>query len=263
MLWRMPADLAEEQFGTMFVHPPSVVSTGAPLNFARGKLRAQREGLLSTISCLSSREGLSTPPRCARLRSRRRKLVAQIAEITGAAPLDFTRGRHPCHRSAAFRVGRIPRYTRCKTVLVELHAMRAGSPGFLGGSSSPAPGNTRFQSALCRGPSRAAGRGGVGRIFLPRHSPERHWSGAPPAKENHDRPQLLLRDLQEIPGGVRRRPDVRLGPRGRRRPELAGGFSLADPQDQYGINQHLSPHASDYHVEPTPRSTAPCSRSTR
>ncbi len=32
-------------------------------------------------------------------------------------------------------------------------------------------------------------------------------------------------------------------------PELAGGFSLADPQDQYGINQHLSPHASDYHVD--------------
>src|SRR4030088_1141269 len=41
----------------------------------------------------------------------------------------------------------ISRYRRCKTVLVELHAIRAGSPGFLGGGSSPPPRNTRFQSA--------------------------------------------------------------------------------------------------------------------
>jgi hypothetical protein len=29
-------------------------------------------------------------------------------------------------------------------------------------------------------------------------------------------------------------------------PELAGGFSLQDSQDQYGLYKHLSPHASDY-----------------
>jgi hypothetical protein len=29
-------------------------------------------------------------------------------------------------------------------------------------------------------------------------------------------------------------------------PELAGGFSLQDPPDQYGLFKHLAPHASDY-----------------
>jgi hypothetical protein len=50
----------------------SVVSTRAPLDFARGKLSAERRDLLSTISGLSSREGLSTTPLFERLRSRRR-----------------------------------------------------------------------------------------------------------------------------------------------------------------------------------------------
>src|SRR5258708_31665222 len=49
----------------------SVVSTKAPLDFARGKLRAARRDLLSPISRLSLNEGLSAP-RFA-LRSRRRK----------------------------------------------------------------------------------------------------------------------------------------------------------------------------------------------
>ncbi len=54
-----------------------VVSTKAPLDFARGKLRAARRDLLSPISCLSGREGLSAP-RFA-LRSRRRKSPHAIA----------------------------------------------------------------------------------------------------------------------------------------------------------------------------------------
>src|SRR5258708_39316942 len=93
MLWRMSADPCRGRIGTMFIHSPSVVSTEAPLDFARGKLHAEWRDLLSTISCLSSREGLSTPPRVAcpersrgaRLRSRRRKLVAETAEIPEAA----------------------------------------------------------------------------------------------------------------------------------------------------------------------------------
>ena len=40
----------------------SVVSTGAPLDFARGKLHAERRDLLSPISGLSEREGLSARP---------------------------------------------------------------------------------------------------------------------------------------------------------------------------------------------------------
>src|SRR5258708_11453612 len=55
-----------------------VVSTKAPLDFARGKLRAARRDLLSPISCLSLRQGFSAPrgvyPERSRgaLRSRRR-----------------------------------------------------------------------------------------------------------------------------------------------------------------------------------------------
>ena len=48
----------------------SVVSTGAPLDFARGKLSAERRNLLSAVSGLSS--SLSTTPLFERLRSRRR-----------------------------------------------------------------------------------------------------------------------------------------------------------------------------------------------
>ena len=43
-----------------------------PLDFARDKLRAERRDLFSTISSLLWREGPSTTPRCARLRSGRR-----------------------------------------------------------------------------------------------------------------------------------------------------------------------------------------------
>jgi hypothetical protein len=55
----------------------SVVSTEAPLDFARGKLRAEWRDLLSTTSRLSLRKGLSTP-RFA-LRSRRRNSPYAIA----------------------------------------------------------------------------------------------------------------------------------------------------------------------------------------
>src|SRR5260370_40490253 len=56
----------------------SVVSTEGPIDFARGRLRPERRDLLSTISGLSWREGLSAPrgvyPERSRgaLRSRRR-----------------------------------------------------------------------------------------------------------------------------------------------------------------------------------------------
>src|SRR5882757_4029284 len=103
MLWRMSADPCRGRIGTMFVRFPSVVSTG-------------RRDLLSTISSLLSREGLSA-------RSRRQKSVAEIAEIPGVAP-----------RGAVETTGsRSSRYTRCKTTLGDLHAMRVRSARSLGG----------------------------------------------------------------------------------------------------------------------------------
>ena len=40
---------------------PPVVSAEGPLDLARGKLRPERRDLLSTISCLWCRQGLSAP----------------------------------------------------------------------------------------------------------------------------------------------------------------------------------------------------------
>jgi len=88
----------------------------------------------------------------------------------------------PVPSSRPHRSRWISRYTRCKTVLVELHAIRAGSPGFLGGGSSPPPGKHPFQSR--RVPrSVARSRAAAWAHLPPSTSPERHWSGALPARK--------------------------------------------------------------------------------
>ena len=89
----------------------SVVSTEGPLDFARGRLRPEWRDLLSTISRLWSREGLSAP-RFA-LRSRRRRIAmcdSSAAQASGRRRLwpmtpspSYDEGTSPCRTPARGR----------------------------------------------------------------------------------------------------------------------------------------------------------------
>src|SRR5258707_10483452 len=90
---------------------PPVVSTEGPLDFARGRLRPERRDLLSPISRLSWREGLSAP-RFA-LRSRRRRIAmcdSSAAPASGRRRLSlmtpspsYDEGTSPCRSPARGR----------------------------------------------------------------------------------------------------------------------------------------------------------------
>src|SRR5258707_5964818 len=90
---------------------PPVVSTEGPLDFARGRLRPERRDLLSPISRLSWREGLSAP-RFA-LRSRRRRIAmcdSSAAPASGRRRLwlmtpspSYDEGSSPCRTPARGR----------------------------------------------------------------------------------------------------------------------------------------------------------------
>src|SRR3981189_2458474 len=72
--------LAEEDSAPCTFASLPVVSSGA------ARRAAQSRDLLSTISCLLPSEGLSAPPRCARLRSRRPRKLANLRNLGPRKP---------------------------------------------------------------------------------------------------------------------------------------------------------------------------------
>src|SRR3979490_1790279 len=108
-----------------------VVSTEGPLDFARGRLRPEWRDLLSTISRLLWREGLSAP-RFA-LRSRRRKLPYAIAlsRSGGGERLRYVttpRGSSGCPRPGG-RPAPFPRPARRRRTARGLATRNSARPG--------------------------------------------------------------------------------------------------------------------------------------
>ena len=99
-----------------------VVSTEGPLDFARGRLRPERRDLLSAISCLSWREGLSAP-RFA-LRSRRRMLPVARDRVNAIGAVDSPMVRDPL----AIRIARLQTWLAYLPIGGAMAVIHAGMP---------------------------------------------------------------------------------------------------------------------------------------